>query len=191
MFGFSFKEINVKDAYLIDNFFSGDIRGGFTKVYEKQVFADMGIEFSLSETFVSVSAKNVIRGLHFQTNKPQKKIVSVVAGCVWDVVVDLRTDSPTYRKWEGFELSAENHRGLYIPAGFAHGFAALEDGTVMLYQCDGEYDRESETGISYDDQHIGIEWPIDDRISIHSERDLLLPGLKEYEEHTMCVMSAE
>ena len=182
---FSFHELNLKGAYLISNFCAGDSRGGFTKSFEKDVFAEADIEFTLNETFASRSMKNVIRGLHFQTKNPQAKLVSVVAGSVWDVIVDLRPASRTFKKWVARELTAENHLSFYIPRGFAHGFASLEDGTVMLYQCDGKYDKETDTGIIFNDPELGIAWPIDDAVAIHSGRDLQLQSLSEYLKNPM------
>ena len=178
--GFEFQELEFKGAYLISNFYAGDNRGGFTKTFEKDIYRAAGIEFQLNETFASRSMKNVIRGLHFQTRNPQAKLVSVVAGKVWDVIVDLRPDSPTFKKWISHELSAENHLGFYVPRGFAHGFASLEDGTVMLYQCDGKYDPATDTGIRFDDPNIGIVWPVDEKVAIHSGRDLKLQSFEEY-----------
>lgn len=178
--GFEFTELELKGAYLISNFYAGDNRGGFTKSFEKDIYREAGFEFQLNETFASRSMKNVIRGLHFQTHNPQAKLVSVVAGRVWDVIVDLRPYSPTYKKWVAQELSAENHLSFYVPRGFAHGFASLEDDTVMLYQCDGKYDAETDTGIRFDDPEIDIEWPIDEKVAIHSDRDLKLGSFQEY-----------
>lgn len=178
--GFEFEELPLKGAYLISNFFAGDNRGGFTKNFEKDIFKEAGIEFNLNETFASMSMKNVIRGLHFQTHNPQAKLVSVLAGAVWDVIVDLRPESETYKKWFAQELSAENHFSFYIPRGFAHGFASLKDGTIMLYQCDGKYDKETDTGIRFDDPEIGIKWPLGENIAIHSKRDLSLGNYYDY-----------
>lgn len=178
--GFVFQELDLKGAFLISNFYAGDSRGGFTKSFEKDIYKDAGIEFQLNETFASRSVKNVIRGLHFQTHNPQAKLVSVVAGRVWDVIVDLRPDSQTYKRWISHELSAENHLSFYVPRGFAHGFASLEDGTVMLYQCDGKYDPITDTGIRFDDPDIGIVWPVDESAAIHSIRDLQLKSFNEY-----------
>ncbi len=185
MAGFEFKELELSGAYLISNFMVGDNRGGFTKCFEKDTYKAAGIEFSLNETFVSVSANNVIRGLHFQTHNPQAKLVCVVKGKVWDAIVDLRPNSPTYKKWISAELSAENHSALYVPRGFAHGFASLEDGTVMLYQCDGAYDKDTDTGIKFDDPEIGIEWPVELCKAIHSDRDMTLMSFEEYKKNPM------
>lgn len=178
--GFEFKEMTLKDAYLVSSFYVGDNRGGFTKTFEKDVFQKAGIVFHTNETFASRSMKNVIRGLHFQTNNPQAKLVSVISGRVWDVIVDLRPNSETFKKWEAIELSDGNHLSIYVPRGFAHGFLSLEDGTVMLYQCDGKYDKGTDSGIRFDDPEIGIIWPIEENVAIHSERDLKLGSLQEY-----------
>ena len=182
---FVFRELDLSGSYLIENYFIGDNRGGFTKCFEKDVYANAGIDFQLNETFASISAKNVVRGLHFQLHNPQAKLVCVLKGKVWDVIVDLRPNSPTYKKWVGVELSDKNHRALYVPRGFAHGFASLEDGTVMLYQCDGAYDKETDTGIIFNDPSIGIVWPIDIKEMIHSSRDIQLMSFAEYEKNKM------
>lgn len=178
---FKFEKLDLEGAYLITNFSIGDNRGGFTKCFERDIYRHAGIDFQLNETFISVSAKNVIRGLHFQINNPQAKLVSVPKGCVYDVLVDLRPESPTFKKWRGFELSDRNHRALYIPRGFAHGFLSLEDDTLMMYQCDGAYDKETDTGIRFDDPDIAVKWPVVYlNETIHSERDLNLMSFKEY-----------
>lgn len=175
-----FYSTGLNDVFCFEYFFRGDNRGGFSKTFEKSIFNEAGIKFDVTETFSSKSSKNVIRGLHFQTHYPQAKIVTVISGSIWDVIVDLRPESTTYKKWISFELNENNHRGLYIPRGFAHGFASLEDNTVMLYQCDGKYDPETDTGIRFDDPDIGIDWPIDESVAIHSDRDLALPSFEEY-----------
>ena len=168
------------------------IEKNISKVYEphnfeKEIYAKNDVRFHVDETFISRSMKNVIRGLHFQTKNPQAKLVSVVVGSVWDVIVDIRLNSPTFKHWYAHELSAENHLSFYIPCGFAHGFASLEDGTVMLYQCDGKYDKETDTGIRFDDTDIGIPWPIDKKEAIHSDRDLKLQSFSEYLKNPMMV----
>lgn len=180
MSAFHFTPLKLEGAFLIENFSVGDNRGGFTKCFEKDIYEKAGISFQLNETFASTSAKNVIRGLHFQLNQPQAKLVSVVHGKVWDVIVDIRPESKTFGKWVSAELSAENHKALYVPRGFAHGFAALEDDTIMLYQCDGAYNKETDTGIRFDDPEIGITWPVDESVAIHSERDMELMSFVKY-----------
>ena len=160
MLDIQFEPLALEGAFVIAHIFNRDNRGGSIKCFEKQLYAEQGIAFELSETFVSVSKKNVIRGMHFQKNHPQAKLVSVLQGRVDDVIVDLRRESDTFQKWVSVELSSENHKALYIPRGFAHGFAALEEETIMLYQCDGEYDKESDTGLRFDDPDLGIKWPV-------------------------------
>lgn len=182
---FEFKELELDGAYRISSFSVGDSRGEFIKCFEKDIYEAAGIEFKLNETFVSISARNVIRGLHFQIHNPQAKIVCVLKGRVWDVIVDLRPNHPTYKKWVGVELDAGNHAALYIPRGFAHGFVSLDDETVMLYQCDGAYDRETDTGIRFDDPDIGIEWPVDLEKVIYSDKDGGLMCFREYERSPM------
>lgn len=177
---FEFYKLDLEGAYLIRNFDAGDNRGWFSKCYEKDVFREIGIDFHLNESFFSYSNKNVIRGLHFQTNNPQAKLVTVVSGKIWDVIVDLRFDSPTFKQWRAHELSAENHLSYYVPRGFAHGFACLEDKTVVLYQCDGKYDKANDGGIIFNDPDIGIQWVIDEDLAIQSLRDSKLPSLAEY-----------
>ena len=180
MANFRFTPLELEGAYLIEYFSVGDNRGGFSKYFEKDVYKEAGIDFKLNECFISTSAKNVIRGLHFQTTNPQAKLVSVPKGKVYDVIVDLRRESPTFKKWIGVELSSDNHKALYVPRGFAHGFASLEDDTLMMYQCDGAYDKETDTGIRFDDLDINVVWPVDESVAIHSERDLSLQSFKEY-----------
>ncbi|MBP3857748.1 MAG: dTDP-4-dehydrorhamnose 3,5-epimerase [Ruminiclostridium sp.] len=175
---------SLKDAFVIEAFHVKDNRGAFVKYFEKDAFIDLGIEFSLNESFISVSDKNVIRGMHFQLNSPQAKLVSVPKGVIYDVIIDLRKNSGTYGKWTGVELSSDNNCSLYVPRGFAHGFRSLENDTVVLYQCDGKYDKESDTGIRFDDPDIGIEWNIDIADVICSEKDRNLMSFRSFREKT-------
>lgn len=160
MANFNITPIDI-GGYLIDMAFSDDNRGSFTKLFEQEAFKQGGIDFSCSESFVSCSDKNVVRGMHFQTFRPQAKLVSVISGKIYDVIIDLRKGSDTYGQWRGFYLSSENHRSLYVPRGFAHGFLSLCDNSAVLYQCDGAYDKESDTGILFCDEDIGIKWPVE------------------------------
>lgn len=178
---FCFRELELEGAYIINNFSVGDNRGGFTKFFEKNIYRNAGIEFQVSEMFISKSSKNVIRGMHFQIEKPQAKLVSVVKGKVWDVIVDLRPTSATYKKHISVLLSEDNHRGLFIPRGFAHGFATLEEDTYMMYMCDGEYNKQTDTGIVFNDPELMIDWPIEEDKAILSKRDLKLLSFVEYE----------
>ncbi len=182
---FEFRELFLKGSYCIDYFSAGDSRGEFSKCFEKEIYRKHGIPFEVSESFFTVSSKNVVRGLHFQKHAPQAKLVSVVSGRTWDVIVDLRPDSETYKKWCGIELSKDNHHAVDIPRGFAHGFAALEDKTVRLYQCDGPYDKKTDGGIRLDDPELNIEWPVDLKKMIISKRDLQLEDFGTYERSPM------
>ena len=182
---FNFQKLDLNGAYLITYYSVDDHRGGFAKNFHKDIFHNAGINFQLSETFISMSAKNVLRGLHFQINNPQAKLVCVPYGSAYDVLVDLRPRSTTFKLWQGFELSRENHKALYIPKGFAHGFLSLENDTQMLYQCDGAYDKETDTGIRIDDSDIAVSWPIDLNDAFISQRDLQLMSFEAYFEHPM------
>ena len=168
-------------GYIIDTAFSDDNRGSFTKLFEKEPFEQGGIRFSCSESFVSVSDKNVVRGMHFQTFNPQAKLVSVISGKIYDVIIDLRKGSGTYGQWRGFYLSSENHRSLFVPRGFAHGFLSLCDGSAVLYQCDGAYDKDSDTGILFCDEDIGIKWPVEISKMTVGQRDRGQMTFKEFD----------
>ena len=136
-----------------------DSRGTFFEIYKKSDFVAAGIVEEFTKDNQSISRKGTLRGLHFQRPPHvQAKLVRVVRGAAWDVAVDLRKGSPSYLKWLGLELSPENGLMLYIPAGFAHGFLALENDTVLAYKCSLEYNRESEGGIRWDDPDINISW---------------------------------
>ena len=182
---FEFHKTEIKDVYYFDCFFSGDNRGNFSKSFVKDELKRIGVDFNISETFSSKSAKNVIRGLHFQTHKPQAKIITVLSGSIWDVIVDLRPNSVTYKKWISFELNDKNHRCVFVPRGFAHGFLSKEDNTIMLYQCDGDYDPRTDSGIIFNDTDLNICWPIDTIETIHSERDLRLQTFMQYNANPM------
>lgn len=193
MAGFTFQRLNKEveevhigeEPYIIENFFVGDSRGSFTKCYEEDVYGLHGVPFHVTETLLTISAKNVVRGIHFQLHQPQAKLVSVPYGTVWDVIVDLRPTSPTFKKWYSVELSGENHRAFYVPKGFGNGIISLYDGTMVLCQCDGKYDCESDTGIRFDDPDIGIKLPIDPDVAIYSKRDANLLSMTEYMQSPM------
>lgn len=181
MDNFYFKELSIPGAYKIESFIFEDNRGSFIKSFEKNMFLEQGIDFDCTEDFISKSSKNVIRGMHFQLYHPQSKIVSVLSGKVFDVIVDLREESETFGKWEGIYLSSDNRNSLFIPRGCAHGFISLDDDSIVSYKCDGTYDKETDMGILYNDEDISIEWPIrnlDD--AIISKRDLNQISFKEF-----------
>ncbi len=147
-----------------------DERGYFYEPYNKKVLQAAGINEEFVQDNQSLSQKDVLRGLHFQ-NPPyaQSKLVRVIQGSVWDLVVDIRKKSPTYGQHFGIELSADNKTIFYIPAGFAHGFATLEDNTVFLYKCSTFYNKESEDCILWNDKDLNIQWNIENPLL--SEKD--------------------
>ncbi len=139
----------------------GDERGFFMESWNADAFARAGIDAHFVQDNHSRSAKGVLRGMHFQLPGAQGKLVRVVAGAVFDAIVDLRRSSPTFGQWFGLELSAANKRMLWVPEGFAHGFLTLEDGTDFLYKCTAPYAPAHEHSLAWDDPALGIEWPLD------------------------------
>lgn len=171
----------IPEVILIKPKVFGDERGFFMESYKKSLFAQNGISEEFIQDNHSKSTKGVLRGLHYQLNpKAQGKLVRCVSGAVFDVAVDIRKNSPTFGKWVGYELSADNQQMLWIPAGFAHGFITLEDNTEFLYKTTGEYAPDCDRGIKYDDPAISIEWPKLDSILL-SEKDQKQPLLKDAE----------
>lgn len=138
----------------------GDDRGWFAETYKRSDFVDAGITEGFVQDNHSVSAAGTVRGLHYQLPPhAQGKLVRVVRGCVWDVAIDIRRTSATFGRWVGAELTAESGEMLWVPAGFAHGFVALEDDTHLTYKCTGEYHKDSERAIRWDDADLAIQWP--------------------------------
>ncbi len=148
-------------AYLIHPAEFADERGAFCVLYETADLKRAGLNTSFLQQSMSVSKKNVVRGLHYQVGAhAQAKLVRCIKGEIWDVIVDLRKSSPSFGKWQGFKLTDENRLALYIPRGFAHGFAAITDGATVLYQLDNEYAPKEEGGVRYDDPKLAIPWPV-------------------------------
>lgn len=159
----------------------GDSRGFFMETYNKNDFTEAGIDVDFVQDNQSASTKNVLRGLHFQINFPQDKLVRVVKGAVYDVAVDLREGSKTFGKWYGVELSDENKKQFFIPKGFAHGFYVLSDYAEFAYKCSDFYHPNDEGGLIFDDPDIGVEWPFASKEDlVMSEKDTKWGGLKEY-----------
>ena len=179
MTNFKFIPTFIKGLYEIEAFYAEDERGFFSKIFEKDLFSENGINFEVVENFYSYSKKGVLRGLHFQDVEPQAKLVGVIKGKVFDVAVDLRRDSETYLKWHSVILNEENNKMLYIPKGFAHGFLVLSDEAIVTYQCDNKYYKEYDTGIIYNDQDINIKWPDIGMDFIISDKDKKLKKVKE------------
>ena len=156
---FTFTETSIEGVIIVDVKTYGDVRGYFMETYKKPDFVAGGIDVDFVQDNQSSSVKGVLRGLHFQINHPQSKLVRVVSGEVFDVAVDLRESSSTYGKWEGVILSAKNRRQMFIPRGFAHGFLVLSDTAEFCYKCDDVYHPNDEGGLMWNDPTIGIEWP--------------------------------
>lgn len=156
---FTFTQTSIEGVIIVDVKSYGDDRGYFMETYKRPDFVAGGIDVDFVQDNQSSSTKGVLRGLHFQINHPQSKLVRVVKGEVFDVAVDLREGSATYGKWEGVILSAENHRQFFIPRGFAHGFLVLSDEAEFCYKCDDVYHPNDEGGLMWNDPAIGIDWP--------------------------------
>lgn len=149
----------IEGLYIIEPAVYGDSRGYFMETYNRQDMLDAGLDMVFVQDNQSMSVKGVLRGLHFQKAHPQGKLVRVIKGRVFDVAVDLRSGSPTFGKWHGVELSAENKKQFYISQGFAHGFLVLSDTAEFCYKCTDFYNPGDEGGLAWNDPAIGIVWP--------------------------------
>jgi len=159
----------------------GDSRGYFMETYQYNDFKEVGIDMEFVQDNQSASRKGVLRGLHFQINHPQDKLVRVIKGEVFDVAVDLRKGSKTFGKWFGVLLSEENKKQFFVPKGFAHGFYVVSEYAEFCYKCSDFYHPGDEGGLMYNDPDIGVEWPIPEgQELIFSERDTKWKGLREY-----------
>lgn len=181
MRAFQFQERALSGLQLISPFYAEDDRGSFLKSFERDIFQQHGIGLQGFEAFYTKSVKGTVRGLHFQRRHSQDKLVRVLSGEVYDVAVDLRPDSPTFGRWAGFHLSADNRKMLYIPKQFAHGFLVLSQEAVLHYLCGDRYDPESEGGILWNDPELGIGWPLESGAKpLLSPRDQAFPTFAEY-----------
>lgn len=171
MSNFTFTRTSIEGVIIVDTKVFGDARGYFIETYKQPDFIEGGIPNIFVQDNQSASVKGVLRGLHFQIEHPQAKLVRVVSGEVFDVAVDLRKGSSTYGKWEGVILSAENKRQFFIPRGFAHGFLVLSDTAEFCYKCDDVYHPNDEGGLMWNDPDIAIAWPEIDSEILLSEKD--------------------
>lgn len=179
-----FKKITtpIPDLYIIEPTVFSDDRGFFMESYNKREFEEIGLDMDFVQDNHSRSTKGVLRGLHFQSEHSQGKLVRVINGSVFDVAVDIRKNSSTFGKWFGLILSEENKKMFYVPEGFAHGFLVLSDNVDFVYKCTDFYYPEYDAGIVWNDPDIGIEWPFEKygiEKPILSEKDRKLPKLKE------------
>jgi dTDP-4-dehydrorhamnose 3,5-epimerase len=170
-------ETGIPGLLVIEPAVHGDQRGFFMESWNARRYRAFGLPDRFVQSNLSRSAEGVIRGLHFQYPQPQGKLVSVLEGRAYDVAVDVRPDSPTYRQWAAVELSAENHRQFYIPEGFAHGFCTLGGPVLLSYLCTAEYMAEYDAAIAWNDPDIGIDWPVEG--GQLSAKDAAAPRLAE------------
>ena len=179
---FEFKKLSIPDVVLVEPKVFDDERGFFLESYKKSEFFANGIDVEFNQDNHSKSTKGVLRGLHYQlAPKAQAKLVRCIQGEIFDVAVDIRKNSPTFGKWVGEKLSAENKKMLFIPEGFAHGFVVLSQTAELLYKASNEYSKEHDRGILWNDSDIAIDWGIDFE-PILSEKDKKQPLLKDIEE---------
>lgn len=170
----------IQGLYVIEPSVFGDERGYFMETYNQNDMKEAGLSMVFVQDNQSMSVKGVLRGLHYQKQYPQGKLVRVVKGMVFDVAVDLRTGSETYGKWYGVELSEENKKQFYIPEGFAHGFLVLSDVAEFCYKCTDFYQPGDEGGMIWNDPEIGIQWPIPEGMElIISEKDQKWKGFRD------------
>ncbi len=171
----------IRDLVIIEPQVFGDARGYFMESYSEQDFKEAGLTMQFVQDNESRSKKGVLRGLHFQTQHTQGKLVRVVAGEVYDVAVDLREGSPTFGQWEGVLLTAENKRQFYVPEGFAHGFLVVSDFATFQYKCTDYYAPTYDGGILWNDPVIGIQWPLEgiEKVLL-SEKDTKQPTLEQF-----------
>ena len=183
---FTFTSTEIEGVVIVDVKAYGDERGYFMETYKRPDFVAGGIDAEFVQDNQSSSRQGVLRGLHFQINHPQAKLVRVTSGRVFDVAVDVRQGSPTYGQWVGVELSADNRRQLFIPRGLAHGFLVLSEQAEFCYKCDDVYHPNDEGGIMWNDPEIGIEWPplegddaFDPERVVLSDKDQVHPALRD------------
>jgi dTDP-4-dehydrorhamnose 3,5-epimerase len=170
-------ETQLDGVVLIEPEVHGDERGFLVETFRDDGWRELGVGVEFVQENHSRSGHGILRGLHFQTRPGQAKLVRCLRGRIWDVAVDLRRDSPTYRRWEGHELDDERHRQLFVPAGFGHGFCVLSEQADVAYKLSSHYDPATEAGIAWDDPDVGVKWPISEPIL--SERDRTAPRLAE------------
>ena len=164
-------ETSIPEVLILEPTLHGDDRGFFMETYRRMYFEQRGLTFDFVQDNQSRSAQGTLRGLHFQREFPQGKLVRVISGEVFDVAVDLRESSATFGQWVGEMLSAENHRQLWVPPGFAHGFYVLSDSADLCYKCTDYYHPEDDHSLLWNDPDIGIEWPLLSSVPLLSAKD--------------------
>lgn len=174
-----FTETKLRGAYIIDCEPITDDRGFFARTWSKDAMAAKGLNTDLVQGNMSLSKhKGTVRGMHYQAAPHQEtKLVRVTHGAIFDVIIDLRSDSVTYKQWIGVELTRENYRSLFVPEGFAHGFITLTDDVEVAYWVTASYERTAERGVRWNDPQFGIKWPVE--MKYISEKDSIIPDYKE------------
>lgn len=170
---FSFNKTEINGLIEVTPFNAQDIRGDFIKDYSKEVFEQNGITYNLQEVFYTVSHKGVVRAIHFQREKQQPKLVRCISGHVYDVVVDLRKESPTFKKWLSFDLTGENKKELLIPAGCGHGYLVIEP-SIVSYKCAEKFYGDYDDGILWNDKDLAVDWHIEQLGGGMSIKDVIL-----------------
>jgi dTDP-4-dehydrorhamnose 3,5-epimerase len=170
-------DTELRDLALVEPEIHGDERGFLVETFRADTWRELSVDADFVQENHSRSRQGILRGLHFQTSPGQAKLVRCLRGRIWDAVVDLRSDSPTFRRWEGHELDDERHRQLYVPVGFAHGFCVLSEIADVAYKLSSFYDPATEAQIAWDDPDIGIAWPTSDPVL--SDRDRHAARLSE------------
>ena len=177
-----FIKTEIDGVYILEPRVFEDARGYFFEIYNQNEFGAHGLDYDFVQDNQSKSSYGTVRGLHFQKGEfAQAKLVRVIEGTVLDVGVDLRSGSKTFGKYVAVELSGENKRQLLLPRGFAHGFSVLSETAVFSYKCDNFYNPASEGGIRFDDPYLNIDWKVNLKDAVLSDKDLKLPFFKEYE----------
>jgi dTDP-4-dehydrorhamnose 3,5-epimerase len=176
----TFVKTEIPGVLIIEPDLFRDGRGFFMETYHHTKYTEAGIDIPFVQDNHSHSCKGTLRGLHYQLRHPQDKLVYVITGQIFDVAVDIRRGSPTFGHWAGVNLSEENHRQVFIPKGFAHGFCVLSETADVIYKCSDFYTPGDDLGIYWADPDIGIEWPVKDPVL--SEKDSLNPRLKQIPE---------
>jgi dTDP-4-dehydrorhamnose 3,5-epimerase len=185
------RETSLPGLLILEPRVFDDPRGFFLESYNRRVFRELGIDREFVQDNHSRSTRGVVRGLHYQIRHPQAKLVRVVRGALFDVAVDIRRGSATFGRWVGLELDDVNHRMLYVPGGFAHGFLALSESVDLSYKCSDFYDPSDERGVLWNDPALGIDWPTSGLEVTLSPKDAALPPLGRCPEQDLPILKDE
>jgi dTDP-4-dehydrorhamnose 3,5-epimerase len=183
------QKTKLQGAVVVQPDVFGDDRGYFLETWNRQTYAEAGLDIGFVQDNLSFSRRGTLRGLHFQNPRAQGKLVSVLVGEVFDVAVDIRANSPTFGQWIGVRLSAENKRQFYIPPGFAHGFCVTSETALFAYKCTEFYSAKAEASIRWNDPDLDIDWPVDEPLL--SEKDRHAPYLKDFPVHRLPVTASD